>query len=111
MPQSEYSEKRRAEIAKAWDGLFRNMKCPRHERWLTYGSAARRVALHDSLMFFDLLFAKQKPWNLSMEEWRECMDGSDRQEEFQLGKLGTALLTQPLDALSAEFLTKKKVLR
>lgn len=84
VPESMWSEKRVQEIKKAWDGLLRNMRPPRHERWLTYGTSARRVAVHDSLMFFDMLFSKNKPWNLSDEEWAACIEGSDRQEQYQV---------------------------
>eukprot|EP00392_Amoebophrya_sp_AT5.2_P010220 g10273.t1 len=116
VPESLWSADRVAAIRKCWDGLFRNMRPPRHERWSTYGSAARRVALHDALMFFDMLFAKSKPWNMTPEEYAACIEGADRQESFQLTNYGGAQavadsrrLFQPLDALSAEFLEAKPV--
>eukprot|EP00392_Amoebophrya_sp_AT5.2_P010401 g10461.t1 len=109
VPKSLATDARLKQIRDAWDGVYRRLKLPRHERWLTFGSAARSGVVQDSLCFGPMVFPKAKPWHLSPEEWADANAGSFKTELYIGAKLTVALMFQPLDGMSGELLTKRTV--
>eukprot|EP00392_Amoebophrya_sp_AT5.2_P015297 g15498.t1 len=64
------SEMAKKKVTKRWVRLYRNLREPKFNRWLTFGHSARLESLHEALNSIENLGLK-KPWFMTTEDWKE----------------------------------------
>eukprot|EP00392_Amoebophrya_sp_AT5.2_P016244 g16502.t1 len=85
-------------VKEGWKKLYQKLREPRFSRWLTFGPAARREAIHESLSAV-LHICKKKPWFFSKSEWKEFKLSPQLDQHYVAMKLLLGHLFRPLDII------------
>eukprot|EP00392_Amoebophrya_sp_AT5.2_P000653 g654.t1 len=91
-------------VREGWQKLYQKLREPRFSRWLTFGPAARREAVHESLNSIGNI-STRKPWFFTQEEWREFKQNPQLDTRFCIQKLLLGHLFRPLDTVVERILS------